>query len=58
MRLYDEALAEGIRVAPGPMFSNTGRYDNFLRLSCGLPFTPAVEQAYRTLGELMRRQLG
>ncbi|MFT4192061.1 MAG: PLP-dependent aminotransferase family protein, partial [Comamonas sp.] len=53
-RLYDQALAQGIRVAPGPMFSNTGRYEHFLRLSCGMPFTPAVEQAYRTLGGLMR----
>ncbi|KAF1021316.1 MAG: 2-aminoadipate transaminase [Paracidovorax wautersii] len=58
MRLYDQALAQGIRIAPGPMFSNTDRYEHFLRVSCGLPFTPAVEQAYRTLGELMRQQLG
>ncbi|CAM3586337.1 PLP-dependent aminotransferase family protein [Paracidovorax anthurii] len=55
-RLYDEALARGIRVAPGPMFSNTGRYDHFLRLSCGMPFTPQVEEGYRVLGELLERQ--
>ncbi|MDA8521829.1 aminotransferase-like domain-containing protein [Acidovorax sp. NCPPB 4044] len=55
-RLYDEALAQGIRVAPGPMFSNTGRYEHFLRLSCGMPFTPAVEEGYRMLGELLARQ--
>ncbi|GKS85725.1 hypothetical protein AVMA1855_16255 [Acidovorax sp. SUPP1855] len=38
------------------MFSNTGRYENFLRLSCGMPFTPEVEEAYRTLGTLMAQQ--
>ncbi|WP_027014628.1 aminotransferase-like domain-containing protein [Comamonas composti] len=56
-RLYDDALARGIRVAPGPMFSNTGQYEHFLRLSCGLPFTPEVEHAYRELGGLMRKQM-
>lgn len=55
-RLYDEALARGIRVAPGAMFSNTGRYDHFLRMSCGMPFTPRVEEGYRVLGELLAAQ--
>ncbi|AVS86761.1 2-aminoadipate aminotransferase [Paracidovorax avenae] len=55
-RLYDDALARGIRVAPGPMFSNTGRYERFLRLSCGMPFTLAVEEGYRVLGELLAGQ--
>ena len=48
----------GIRVAPGDMFSNTGHYDHFLRLSCGMPFTDAVEEAYRSLGRMMHAQLG
>lgn len=55
-RLYDDALARGIRVAPGSMFSNTGRYEHFLRMSCGMPFTPQVEAGYRTLGELLAAQ--
>lgn len=55
--LYDQALRAGIRTAPGPMFSNTGRYEHFLRLSCGMPFTPQVEAGYRTLGELLAQQL-
>ena len=38
------------------MFSNTGRYERFLRLSCGMPFTPAVEEGYRVLGELLAGQ--
>ncbi|QNP47170.1 aminotransferase-like domain-containing protein [Diaphorobacter aerolatus] len=56
-RLYDEALALGIRIAPGDMFSSTDEYGHFLRLSCGLPFTPVVEDAYRTLGRMMHAQL-
>jgi len=54
-RLYDAALARGIRVAPGAMFSNSDRYGHFLRLSCGMPFTPDIEQAYRDLGAMVAR---
>ncbi|MDD0811911.1 PLP-dependent aminotransferase family protein [Curvibacter sp. RS43] len=56
-QLFEQALALGIRVAPGPMFSNSGRYERFLRLSCGLPFTPDVEAAYATLGGLVQSLL-
>lgn len=50
--LFRLALAEGILFAPGAMFSNSQRFDRFLRIGCGLPFTPAVETAIRRLGEL------
>ena len=53
-RLFEEALAHGIRVSPGAMFSNTGRYDGFVRLGCTLAFTEEVEEAYRILGQLVR----
>jgi DNA-binding transcriptional MocR family regulator len=53
--LFELALREGIRVSPGPLFSNTGRYERFLRLVCGMPFTPEVEAACATLGQLAQR---
>lgn len=40
------------------MFSNTGSYGHFLRLSCGMPFTEAINDAYRVLGQLMHAQMG
>ncbi|MEO8022248.1 PLP-dependent aminotransferase family protein [Polaromonas sp.] len=52
-RLFEQALREGIRIAPGSMFSNTGRYDGFVRLGCTVRFTDEVEQAYRVLGRLL-----
>ena len=55
--LFERALREGIRIAPGTMFSNTDRYDRFVRFGCTLPFTEAVEDAYRTLGTLVREML-
>jgi len=53
MQLYDEAAAEGIRVAPGPMFSASGRFRNFVRLNTGFPFTAATERKIETLGRLV-----
>jgi DNA-binding transcriptional MocR family regulator len=50
--LFQQALAEGIRTAPGSMFSNGRHFANHLRLSCGGPHTPAVEAALLRLGQL------
>lgn len=52
--LFDEALRLGIRTAPGSMFSNTGGYDRFVRFGCTLKFTDGLEDAYRTLGRLLK----
>ncbi|HEY8605706.1 MAG TPA: PLP-dependent aminotransferase family protein [Noviherbaspirillum sp.] len=51
--VFDAALAQGILVAPGAMFSNSNRYDHFLRLNCGLRTTPEVEQGVATLGRIV-----
>lgn len=50
--LFAAALAEGILIAPGVMFSNVERYATCLRLNCGNPFTPEVAAAVQRLGEL------
>jgi DNA-binding transcriptional MocR family regulator len=55
-RLFDAALAEGIKIAPGTMFSNSRRFDHFVRLSAGWPVDAAIEQAVRRLGELAHVQ--
>ncbi|MGM0570531.1 hypothetical protein [Marinobacter sp.] len=34
------------------MFSTTGKYENCLRLNAANPWTPRIEEAVRTLGEL------
>lgn len=51
-RLFDAALDEGIFIAPGLMFSNSNRYDGFVRLNCGAPYTPEIDAALRRLGQL------
>ncbi len=55
--LFQQALREGIRIAPGAMFSNTDRYEPFIRVSCAQAFTDALEEAYRALGRLAAAQL-
>lgn len=55
--LYEEALVHNINVAPGVIFSPSGNYRNCLRLNCGLPWSPRIEQAMQTLGKLCKRQL-
>jgi DNA-binding transcriptional MocR family regulator len=55
--LYEEALVHNINVALGVIFSPSGNYRNCLRLNCGLPWSPRIEQAMQTLGQLCKRQL-
>jgi DNA-binding transcriptional MocR family regulator len=50
--LYERASEQNISFAPGPLFSSSGKYRNCLRLNCGLPWSPQIEQAVRRLGEL------
>lgn len=50
--LFEQALAQQIGIAPGMIFSARGDYRNFIRLSAGIDWTPATENAIRTLGRL------
>jgi DNA-binding transcriptional MocR family regulator len=47
-----KALAKGVAVAPGPMFSARGRFTHALRLSCGMPWSPALERAIHTVAAI------
>ncbi len=52
-RLYEKALTAGIAFVPGELFSASGMYRNCLRLNCGNPHTPEIEDAVRRLGSLI-----
>ncbi len=52
IELYRKALEEKISVAPGPIFSAKQKYQNFIRLSYGQPWSDRLEQALVTLGRL------
>ncbi|SEU37572.1 transcriptional regulator, GntR family [Myxococcus fulvus] len=53
--LHGRALEAGVSIAPGPIFSpRPDSYRNFIRLSCGQPWTPRIEGAMATVGRLVR----
>ncbi|HKY06918.1 MAG TPA: PLP-dependent aminotransferase family protein [Candidatus Binatia bacterium] len=52
IELHRRALERKISIAPGPIFSPKQRYKNFIRLSCGLPWSEKIDRAVRELGDL------
>jgi DNA-binding transcriptional MocR family regulator len=52
--LFERALEAGIRIAPGSLFTNSARYDAFMRISCGRPFDDEVDGALRRLAAMLR----
>lgn len=52
--LYEHSVAEGVAYVPGELFSASGMYRNCLRLNCGNPHTPEIEDAVRLLGAIFR----
>ncbi|MDO8178213.1 MAG: PLP-dependent aminotransferase family protein [Undibacterium sp.] len=55
--VFEAALEQGILVSPGLLYSNSNRFNHFLRLNCGMHFTPELDEAWRTLGDIIL-QLG
>jgi len=51
--VHRRAIAAGIAFVPGEMFSASGQYRNFLRLACGHPWTPRLDDALKQLGKLL-----
>ena len=53
LKLHADALAKGISVAPGPIFSASGKFRNCVRLT-GSAWSDAVAGAIKTVGELAK----
>ena len=52
--LARRALKEGVSIAPGPLFSASGKYRNFIRLSCARVWDDRLERALVKLAEFIR----
>jgi DNA-binding transcriptional MocR family regulator len=50
--VHRRALARGISIAPGPIFSAKQQFQGFLRISCGFPWSETIERAIVTLGQI------
>ncbi|MFB6456117.1 PLP-dependent aminotransferase family protein [Chitinophaga sp. Hz27] len=53
LSLQHLALEHAINIAPGPLFSSTGGYRHYIRISCNKQWNRQVEQAIRKLGQLI-----
>lgn len=58
LELHRRAAAQGISVAPGPMFSASRSYGNCLRLNYGHPWSPSIQRAVRAVGALAGSRVG
>ncbi|MBV2164727.1 MAG: PLP-dependent aminotransferase family protein [Comamonas sp.] len=56
LQVHQEALAQGISIAPGPIFSAQRAFTDCLRLNFGYPPTPRHEAALQALGGILRQQ--
>lgn len=52
-RLYQQALAQGISIAPGQLFSAGEQFSHCFRLNTAWPWDSRAEAAIETLGQLM-----
>ena len=50
---FQEALEQGVSFAPGVIFSPSGKYANYMRISFGVQWNSQVEFAVKTLGKLV-----
>ncbi len=57
LELRRRALAQGISIAPGPLFSATQKYRHCIRLSCAYPWGERLERALLTLGRLAQEMV-
>ncbi len=53
-----KAIAAGISLVPGTIFTPTGRLRNCFRLSCGAAFDERSAKAVKNLGRLARQCFG
>ena len=52
LKLYRLATQRNISIIPGVIFSASGQFTNYIRLSCGFPLDDPIDNALRTLGKL------
>jgi DNA-binding transcriptional MocR family regulator len=52
LHIHSQALAQGISVAPGPIFSASHAFSHCLRLNYGHTWNARIEQALATLGQI------
>lgn len=57
LKVFQEARKKKISIFPGIICSTTGRYRNFIRISCGYPWSQAVEAGIVTLAGIIKKMI-
>jgi DNA-binding transcriptional MocR family regulator len=52
LKLYRLATLQNIKIIPGVIFSPSGRFKNYIRISYGFPLDDTIDSALCTLGKL------
>ena len=52
-QFFNQAIAQGINFAPGEIFSPSGKYKNYMRISYGVQWSDKIDQAIQVLGKLV-----
>ena len=58
LQLFKLGSAQGVSLAPGPIFSATRGFNQCVRLNYGYPWSPASERAMELLGRIIRSLQG
>jgi DNA-binding transcriptional MocR family regulator len=53
LAVYRQAQRHRIAILPGIMCSTTPKFNHFIRLSCGFPWSEAIEEGVRKLGKIV-----
>jgi DNA-binding transcriptional MocR family regulator len=54
LKLYERAMNEGVSILPGAVCAIDTRYEHYIRVSCGHPWSERLESGVRRLAELAR----
>ncbi len=54
-KLHKRALKHHVGIAPGHIFSSQGQFQNYFRISYGLPWSDRVDRGLQVLGDLIKK---
>lgn len=52
-QFFKQAVAQGVNFAPGEIFSPSGKYKNYMRISYGVQWSERIDNAIQIIGKLV-----
>jgi len=54
LEIYQKAYQKKISILPGIICSSSDRYNNCLRINCGIKWSPCLESGIKTIGQIIK----